>query len=142
MIVFEDDYFELEYHPEDKILEVRWTGILDAESLVILIRQIVKAANTYAAENILLDATYVEATPSLPVTQEAPVQNYLHRKWNLPTVKKIARVASGFAPYDEAMTKQYATFVLHNAGLEFQTFTHHYEAMYWITGKSNPKLQS
>ncbi len=133
MIVFERNNFELEFHPDLKILEVRWIGVLAEEDLKIIIHKIVELANEYSAESILIDATYVETNKSTVLYEQRIRQNF-QQKLMLPTVKKIARVLSGNTSYDESLTEYYSTLVQYNpASFEFRNFNHHYEAMDWIT---------
>ncbi|QMU30869.1 hypothetical protein [Adhaeribacter radiodurans] len=135
MIVFEKNNIELEVHPQFKIMEVRWMGVLEEEELKIMIHKIVEVANKYAIENILLDATYVEASKSIAI-YDVRVQQHFQQKFAMPTVKKIARVSSGFASYDEAISQHYNTLLQYNpANFEFRNFNHHYEAMDWIIGR-------
>lgn len=136
MIVFESENFELEYTPENKVLELRWIGVLAAEKWDLLIPQLIKAANAYEIENILLDASYVDSQPSIPAVQQVPLQQYFQGMRFIPTLKKIARVASGCGNYDGIIREQYAALLQAYSGIEFKSFEHYYEAMYWITGKS------
>ncbi|QMU28039.1 hypothetical protein [Adhaeribacter radiodurans] len=136
MMVYESDCFELEYLPEYCLLVVRWMGILEIEELVLMIRKIVEVVDKYKIENILLDATYVEASKSLTAIKTGPVLEYFTAPWPLPTIKKIARVTSGHDPYDEAITQQYQTLLQFKASnIEFRNFKHHYEAMFWLIDK-------
>jgi len=135
MIVFERNNTELELHPELKILEIRWIGVMNEEDLKIVFYKILETANEFAVESILLDATYVETTKS-NVIFDTGVQHYFQQKLIMPSVKKIARVASGNNSYDEAFSQHYNTLKQSNpASFEFRNFNHHYEAMDWLTGK-------
>ncbi|MDQ3291933.1 MAG: hypothetical protein M3Q05_11660 [Bacteroidota bacterium] len=133
MIVFERNNIELELHPDLKILEVRWIGVLAEEDLKVIIYTIVELANKYSVESILLDATYVETSKSTAI-YEARVQLYFQQKLAMPSVKKVARVSSGHVFYDETISQHYSSLIKFNlSSIDFRTFSHHYEAMDWLT---------
>ncbi len=135
MILFEKNNVELEYHPELNVLEVRWIGVLAAPVVTQMIEKIIEAANAYAIENILLDATQVD-TGSKPALFDSRVQQYFLQQLATPSVKKIARIVSGQADYDRDITPLYLDLVQKNfSSLAFENFTHHYEAMHWLTGQ-------
>ncbi|PSR51965.1 hypothetical protein AHMF7605_29080 [Adhaeribacter arboris] len=135
MIVFESENFELEYHPEYKTLELRWIGVLESQKWEILISELIKVANMYQIESLLLDASYVDMQESMPAVQQVPLQQYFKGMRFIPTLTKIARVASGSTDYDKVVQEQYAALLISYNGIEFKSFEHYYQAMYWITGK-------
>jgi hypothetical protein len=136
MILFEKNSTQLEYHPVENILEVRWIGILQTSEFEQIWAKVVELANNHGVENILLDATYVE-TAQRPAIYEPQVQHYFRQKLAIPTLKKIARVSAGINPYDQDILSLYLSLQDHNhAHFEFQNFKHHYEAIHWLTEPS------
>lgn len=133
MLLYEQNNVELEYHAEVNILEVRWMGILEPEPLRQMIHKIIELTQTYTVENILLDATQVNPG-SRPARFTSQILPYFEQHLAMPTLKKIARIASGQLHYEEQMAQLYATLVQENkASFAFKTFSHHYEAIHWLT---------
>ncbi|MDQ3292091.1 MAG: hypothetical protein M3Q05_12465, partial [Bacteroidota bacterium] len=64
LILFTHNNIEVEYHHDIKTVEVRWIGILDEERFKTIWQKVAEIAGEYQVENILLDATYVEAAGS------------------------------------------------------------------------------
>ena len=133
MIVFESQNIELEYHQSENILEVRWVGELEIEQFKLLWHKVIEAANNYEVENILLDASHVGAKSTLAI-YTPQFQYYFSQPPILPTVKKMARVASAYPEYDQDMTNLYFTSNQPSRSFEFKNFQHHYEALAWLTG--------
>ncbi|QNF34802.1 hypothetical protein HUW51_19480 [Adhaeribacter swui] len=127
---------ELEYHPELKMVEIRWIGILDLEELASLWSKSAGVINKYEIERILLDATHVDVDKS-PVIDEDLIKKYFSENYPIPAVKKIARVGAGVTFYDSLMANLYQKILKqNNSNSEFANFQHHYEALDWLTDKN------
>ncbi len=133
MLNFENlDHIELEYHPESKILEARWLRPLNQVTLANLLHLIVTEANKLMVDNIVLDSTFVHIEREQP-RMEDWVQQDNPATFHLLTVRKIAWIRSGDTPYDHEKANHYDTLIKANfPSVQFQSFAHYYEAMYWI----------
>lgn len=127
-----NENIELEYHASSKTLEVRWLRPLNQDTFTSLWDTIITVVNKHEVENIVLDSTFVTGKREKIQYETRLQQSYPHRL-GLPTVKKIAWVRSGNTPYDYEKANHYYKMIKDNFPyIQFESFAHHYEALYWI----------
>ena len=132
MIVYELNTSEVEYHPELKILEIRWITPLE-EDLTLLWRKAVALSQQYTIECILLDASHIDPAKT-PAFSEPLLQHFFQQDITIANVKKIARVGREAAADDQhlkQLSHSLQTWQLRSS-LEFANFHHHYEALDWL----------
>ena len=132
MIIYEVNTSEVEYHPELKVLEIRWIAPLE-EDLMLLWRKAVALSQQYTIECILLDASNIDPTKT-PAFSEPLLQHFFNQPISIANLKKIARVGREAAADDQKLQQLAPTLQSWQlrSNLEFANFHYHYEAMEWL----------
>ncbi len=133
-LVFDQKGTRLYYHPEHKVLHLKWSGIDDSD----LYLEVLKSFRTLTIElgitGWLTDLSEGKTMPTLTM------KVYLEFLWSALTeghLKKYARVVSQDEQYEKSiMVKLAALNKDYNLGIEIESFKTEAEALAWLFNAS------